>query len=104
MISFSFYLLHQPILLLLAPWVHKLHLSPFGTLALGMTGGVAACAVAGRIFFNFVERPFLVRGGIETAIVNHEVNRVPEEQQPDARDRTGRGSQAAGLGVIPHRR
>ncbi len=78
-ISFSFYLLHQPILLLLAPWVHQLHLSPFGTLALGMTGGVAACAVAGRIFFNFVERPFLVRGGMRDAIVTPGANRILDD-------------------------
>jgi peptidoglycan/LPS O-acetylase OafA/YrhL len=68
-ISFSFYLLHQPILLLLGPLVARLHLGQLGTLLFGMTVGVAVTAAAARVFFLLVEKPFLVRGGMRDAVV-----------------------------------
>ena len=67
-ISFSFYLLHQPILLLLGPLVARLHLGQMGTLLFGLTVGLAITAAAARVFFSLVEKPFLIRGGMRDAI------------------------------------
>ena len=67
-ISFSFYLLHQPVLLLLAPLVRRLHLGQMEELLLGVTVGLAITTVVAKVFFELVERPFLVRGGMRDAI------------------------------------
>ena len=67
-ISFSFYLLHQPILLLMNPLVARLHLGQMETLLFGLTVGLAVTAAAARVFFALVEKPFLLRGGMRDAI------------------------------------
>jgi peptidoglycan/LPS O-acetylase OafA/YrhL len=67
-ISFSFYLLHQPILLLMGPFVARLHLGQIGTLLFGLTVGLAITAAAAKVFFSLVEEPFLLRGGMRDAI------------------------------------
>ena len=69
-ISFSFYLIHQPALLLMAPVVRRVHLSPTVDLVLGLTAGVAVIAAFAWVFFMAVERPFLVHGGMRDAIVD----------------------------------
>jgi peptidoglycan/LPS O-acetylase OafA/YrhL len=68
-VSFSFYLIHQPVLLLMQPWVARMHISPGLELLLGMTVGVVVIGILAWIFFTLVERPFLVRGGMRDAIV-----------------------------------
>lgn len=67
-ISFSFYLIHQPVLLLLAPLVSRMHLGRMEVVLLGFTVGVAITAAIAKVFFTFVEKPFLVRGGMRAAI------------------------------------
>ena len=69
-ISFSFYLIHQPALLLMAPLVHRIHVGPVAELLLGMTVGVAVITVAAWVYFQCVEKPFLIRGGMRDAIVD----------------------------------
>ena len=61
-ISYSFYLLHQPVILLLSGWGHNLGLGliPLFVVALA-TSGTLTVAVA-TAFYRGVERPFLVRG------------------------------------------
>ena len=61
-ISYSFYLLHQPIILLLNGWGHSLGLAliPLFFVALA-TSGTLTVAVATALYRG-VERPFLVRG------------------------------------------
>ena len=69
-ISFSFYLIHQPVLLLLAPAVRRIHVGSLGALLVGMTAGVAVITAAAWVYFRAVEKPFLVRGGMRDAIVD----------------------------------
>ena len=75
-ISFSFYLVHQPLLLVLNPQNFGAHL-PFW---LEMLASIAACAVVTVVaygFYRLVERPFLVRSGMRGAIVDPEGVPVP---------------------------
>ena len=58
-ISYSFYLIHQPVLLLSAPLVHSLHLSIVPTFILGLLIGVPGTALLAYGFFFCFERPFL---------------------------------------------
>ncbi len=69
-ISFSFYLIHQPALLLMSPLVHRLHVGPVMELLLGMTVGVAVITMGAWVYFRCVEKPFLIRGGMRDAIVD----------------------------------
>jgi peptidoglycan/LPS O-acetylase OafA/YrhL len=69
-ISFSFYLIHQPALLLMAPLVRRLHVSGEMELLLGMTVGVAVVTLAAWVYFRLVEKPFLIHGGMRDAIVD----------------------------------
>lgn len=67
-ISYSFYLLHQPVILLLSGWGHRLGLGliPLFVVALA-TSGTLTVAVA-TAFYRWVERPFLVRGSMSAVV------------------------------------
>ncbi|HNV13582.1 MAG TPA: acyltransferase [Dermatophilaceae bacterium] len=67
-ISYSFYLLHQPVILLLSGWGHNLGLGliPLFVVALA-TSGTLTVAVA-TAFYRGVERPFLVRGSMSAVV------------------------------------
>ncbi len=58
-ISYSFYLIHQPVLLLSAPFVHQLHLSIVSTFLFGLLIGAPFTAALAYGFFVCFERPFL---------------------------------------------
>ena len=68
-ISYSFYLLHQPIILLLNGWGHSLGLAliPLFFVALA-TSGTLTVAVATALYRG-VERPFLVRGSMSAVVI-----------------------------------
>jgi len=68
LVSFSFYLLHQPFLLLLGPVARDLTTNPLALYVLGATVGLATMYLIGLAFFRFVERPFLISGGMKDAI------------------------------------
>ena len=57
LISYSFYLLHQPIVLLLADPVQSLTSNPVALLAIGCTAGTAIVVGAAMILYVTVERP-----------------------------------------------
>lgn len=67
LVSYSFYLLHQPFLLLTAPVTATL--SPAAVYALAAPVALAALYALARLFFQVVERPFLLAGGMRDAIV-----------------------------------
>lgn len=58
-ISYSFYLIHQPVLLLAAPLVHRWHLSIVPTFLFSLIVGVPFTASLAYVFFICFERPFL---------------------------------------------
>ena len=58
-ISYSFYLIHQPVLLLSAPLVRSLHFSIIETFLFGIFIGVPLTAALACGFFICFERPFL---------------------------------------------
>ena len=90
MISFSFYLIHQPALLMMQPLVERFHIGSSAELLLGMTVGVGVIALFAWLFFCLVERPFLVRGGMREAIVP-DADRMEVRQDEEAGgDRTNR--------------
>lgn len=73
-ISYSFYLLHQPVLLLTAG------LAQFGEWGLGLTT-LVALGVAGTttvlvaaVFYHFIEKPFLIRGSMRTVVRDSSVD------------------------------
>lgn len=68
LVSFSFYLLHQPFLLLTAPVARALTSSPVALYVIAATLGLAVMYLVALIFFRLVERPFLVSGGMKDAI------------------------------------
>lgn len=68
-ISYSFYLLHQPVILLLSGWGHSLGLSVIPLFAVAMaTSGTLTVALA-AIFYRGIERPFLVRGSTASVVL-----------------------------------
>ena len=90
MISFSFYLIHQPVLLFMQPLVARIHVSASAELLLGMTVGVGIVAFFAWVFFRLVERPFLVRGGMSDAIVPSAATLELQQDEAASRDRTNR--------------
>lgn len=68
-ISYSFYLLHQPVILLLSGWGHSLGLPIVPLIALAMaTSGTLTVAFAAA-FYRGIERPFLVRGSTAAVVL-----------------------------------
>lgn len=67
-VSYSFYLLHQPFLLLTAPPVDRLGLGPIGIYTVLMPLGVLTMAAIAWAFFRAFERPFLLSGSMRDAI------------------------------------
>ncbi len=68
-ISYSFYLLHQPVILLLSGWGHSLELPVLPLFAVAMaTSGPLTVALAGA-FYRGIERPFLVRGSTSAVVL-----------------------------------
>lgn len=68
-ISYSFYLLHQPVILLLSGWGHSLGLPVIPLFAVAMaTSGTLTVALA-TIFYRGIERPFLVRGSTASVVL-----------------------------------
>jgi peptidoglycan/LPS O-acetylase OafA/YrhL len=67
-ISYSFYLLHQPILLLTSGLADAagLGLVPTVGLALVVAGGLTVAAAT--VFYRSIERPFLVRGSMKSVL------------------------------------
>ena len=61
-ISYSFYLLHQPVLLLMSPLAHRLHLSVISTFMLSIFCGIPLMIAIAKLYYTFVERPFLYAG------------------------------------------
>jgi len=70
-VSFSFYLVHQPIILLLAQPAYRLTRNPWGLLGLGMTVAFAIVIGAGTLLARAVEQPSqrLARRVGETGLV-----------------------------------
>ena len=68
-ISYSFYLLHQPVILLLSGWGHSFGLPIVPLFALAMaTSGTLTVAFAAA-FYRGIERPFLVRGSTAAVVL-----------------------------------
>ena len=68
LISYSFYLLHQPLLLLVAPEVKGMHLGTLGTYALAGTVGIGAISCIAWPLYRLAEKPALVSGGMRQTI------------------------------------
>ena len=68
LVSYSFYLLHQPAILLVAPEVRGLGLSAVALYLLGVPIGIVLMATCAWAFFRAAERPFLLAGGMRDAI------------------------------------
>lgn len=81
LVSFSFYLLHQPVLLLIGPVARDLTTDPLALYVMGATLGLATMYLIGLIFFRLVERPFLVSGGMKDAIKPDEPRSTAESGQ-----------------------
>ncbi|GAB3880255.1 acyltransferase family protein [Terrabacter terrigena] len=67
-ISYSFYLLHQPVLLLTAgiARVDEWGVGLTTLVALGVAG--TATVVVAAVFYHYIEKPFLVRGSMRTVV------------------------------------
>jgi len=61
-ISYSVYLLHQPIILLLNPWAQSLKLGIIPTFGLALVTSFPLALLMGWLFFTFIERPFIALG------------------------------------------
>lgn len=61
-ISYSFYLLHQPILLLIAPILRPEKLGVLPTFALSAVTAFPLTLALAYVFFHYIEQPFLQRG------------------------------------------
>jgi peptidoglycan/LPS O-acetylase OafA/YrhL len=79
-ISYSFYLLHQPVLLLTSgladPQTWGIGLTTLVALAVGGTATVLLASV----FYHFIEKPFLVRGSMRSVVRDVPV----DHRRPDA--------------------
>ena len=60
-VSYSLYLLHQPLLLLAASYINSLGLSTLSTFGLFTVAGVPILVLIATVFFLLFERPFLYR-------------------------------------------
>jgi peptidoglycan/LPS O-acetylase OafA/YrhL len=58
-ISYSFYLLHQPFLLLTAPLVQSLHLGTLTAFASALLVGVPLMSLIASAFYFLIEKPFM---------------------------------------------
>jgi len=68
-ISYSFYLLHQPVLLLTSGLADLVGLGLVGTVLLALaTAGTLTFALA-NLFFRGIEKPFLVRGSTRAVVL-----------------------------------
>jgi peptidoglycan/LPS O-acetylase OafA/YrhL len=67
-ISYSFYLLHQPVLLLTAGLARpdEWGIGPTSLLALAVAGSTTVLVAA--VFYHFIEKPFLVRGSMRSVV------------------------------------
>ncbi|MFM6851607.1 MAG: acyltransferase family protein [Terrabacter sp.] len=67
-ISYSFYLLHQPVLLLTAGLARpdEWGIGPTSLLALAVAGTTTVLVAA--VFYHFIEKPFLVRGSMRSVV------------------------------------
>lgn len=68
-ISYSFYLLHQPILLLTSGLADLVGLGLIGTLLLALATAGTLTVVAASLFFHGIEKPFLVRGSMRAVVL-----------------------------------
>lgn len=69
LVSYSFYLLHQPFLLLSAPLLTRLAAHPLAGTAVTFLVGVPVMYLLARAAYVLVERPFLRSGSMRDAIV-----------------------------------
>jgi peptidoglycan/LPS O-acetylase OafA/YrhL len=67
-VSYSFYLLHQPAILLAAPWVQQLDVPPIFLYPVMIPIGLLIMGGLAWLFYRAVERPFLLSGGMRDAI------------------------------------
>ena len=75
-VSYSFYLLHQPFLLLTQTLARQVTRQPVPLYLLAATVALPAAAGLAYAFFQGVERPFLVAGGMRDAVVTDELTLV----------------------------
>lgn len=68
LVSYSFYLLHQPFLLLTSGMVRDTGLSPLAVYALAVPIGLLGMYAVALAFFRLFERPFLNAGSMRDAI------------------------------------
>lgn len=68
-VGYSFYLLHQPFLLLTAPLAHRLPQDVLLLDAVAFTVALGLMYLVATLWFRMVERPFLVAGGMRDAIL-----------------------------------
>lgn len=71
--SYSFYLLHQPLLLLAGPSIVGLTRDPLLLYGSAIAIGLPAAALIVSGFYLVVERPSLVSGGMRSVIVPMEI-------------------------------
>lgn len=76
LVSYSFYLLHQPIVLLIGAVVRDLGLPPLMVYSLALPAGMTVVYFVARAFFLIVERPFLLAGSMRNAIRSEECQRL----------------------------
>ncbi len=68
-ISYSFYLLHQPVILLLSGWGHSLGLPVIPLFVVAMATSGTLTVVLAAAFYRGIERPFLVRGSTSAVVL-----------------------------------
>lgn len=68
-ISYSFYLLHQPILLLTSGLGDLVGLGLVGTVLLALATAGTLTFAAASLFFHGIEKPFLVRGSMRAVVL-----------------------------------
>lgn len=68
-ISYSFYLLHQPILLLTSGLGELVGLGLVGTVLLALATAGTLTFAAASLFFHGIEKPFLVRGSMRAVVL-----------------------------------
>jgi peptidoglycan/LPS O-acetylase OafA/YrhL len=68
-ISYSFYLLHQPILLLTSGIGEAVGLGILGTVLLALATAGTLTVLAATVFFHGIEKPFLVRGSMRAVVI-----------------------------------
>lgn len=68
-ISYSFYLLHQPVLLLTSGIGKEAGLGVLGTVALALLTAGSLTVLAATVFFHGIEKPFLTRGSTRGVVI-----------------------------------